>query len=219
MRKMLTLGIALVAATTLVVGTASAGRLSVSSSGFRAYWSSLWFLERGTTLIAGCEITLEGSFHSRTIRKVIDTLIGYITRVKIRHPCAGASTVYAYDGIEELGGGSGPLTNTLPWHVAYDGFAGTLPSIEKIFTLFTGMRFEFMDFFRQQATYGGPASNITLEWFLGARGAVDAIQPERNARLTKTAGAAFFPATVEVFRAGLVAELNNGATRITIRLI
>src|SRR5436853_3228582 len=95
------------------IGTASARSLSVSNQSFRVTWSKLEF-EGGLGIPTQCQVTLEGSFHSRTIAKVLRSLIGAITRavVKTESCSGGRATVGAP-----------------PWHVTYQGFTGTLPRI------------------------------------------------------------------------------------------
>jgi len=93
------------------ISTASAGRLSVSSQNFSVTFSELIF--RAGEINNTCHVTLEGSLHSRTIRKVEGTLIGYITRVQTGQ-CNLGTTI---------------LTETLPWHISYISFSGTLPEI------------------------------------------------------------------------------------------
>jgi len=130
MRTYLKLAItALVATAALaaLVSTASAGRLSISNQNFRVSYSSLEFA--GPTTVR-CGVTLEGSFHTRTIAKTIGSLIGYITRVIVRRPCTGG-TAWAHNGeTNEVLGGT--LSQNLPWHVHYNGFGGTLPNISSI---------------------------------------------------------------------------------------
>src|SRR5438270_3751470 len=113
--KLCKLLLAVVGATVLLgalVGTASAARLSNSSTTFRATWTSAEF--SGGFGTPRCSLTLEGSLHSATIVKTRGSLVGYITRASVG-PCVnGSATV---------------LTATLPWHVQYDSFTGTLPSI------------------------------------------------------------------------------------------
>jgi len=98
-----------------LVSTATARNFSVSNQNISSMWSSLEFnLPSGTTR---CHFTIEGSFHSRTAAKVIGSLVGLITKA-ILGPCAaGTATV---------------LTATLPWHVRYSGFTGSLPNITSI---------------------------------------------------------------------------------------
>ena len=130
MRTYLKLAItALVATAALaaLVSTASAGRLSISNQNFRVSYSSLEFAGPVTVR---CGVTLEGSFHTRTIAKTIGSLIGYITRVIVRRPCTNGSA-WAHNGeANEVLGGT--FSNNLPWHVHYNGFEGTLPNISAI---------------------------------------------------------------------------------------
>lgn len=98
-------------------GSASAGRFSISDNTFRARWSSLTF--NLAELRVSCPVTIEGSYHSRTLQKVAGTLIGNVTRAVVN---GGACS----------GGRVTVLAETLPWHVAYDSFLGTLPNITEI---------------------------------------------------------------------------------------
>jgi hypothetical protein len=117
MRKRRSWAIGCVAAALLLlaVSTATATRLEFPKGerNFRVTWSSL---ELGTELgvWARCAVTLDGSFHSRTISKVAGALIGVVTRTTL----TGCSATV--------------LTETLPWHVAYGGFVGTLPTISSM---------------------------------------------------------------------------------------
>jgi hypothetical protein len=98
-----------------LVSSASAGRFEFSNQAIMAQWRSVEFNAAfGTTR---CQVTLEGTLHSRTMVKTVGSLMGYITRA-ILGPCAtGSMTI---------------LTETLPWHVRYSGFTGTLPEIVSI---------------------------------------------------------------------------------------
>ena len=99
----------------LAVSSASANRLSISHGNlWRAVFRPLRFQVSGV-VATSCSVTLEGSFHSATIRKIERLLIGHITHASVG-PCeSGTATV---------------LTETLPWHVQYLGFLGRLPIIE-----------------------------------------------------------------------------------------
>jgi hypothetical protein len=101
----------------LGVGVASANRLSYSNQGFRITWSQLTFSESGGGLPIRCPVTLEGSFHSRTLMKVRDALVSHITRAVI--------------GVCQEGNGT-ILTASLPWHITYQSFSGTLPAMTGI---------------------------------------------------------------------------------------
>jgi hypothetical protein len=112
----------------LAVGSASAGRLSVDEQNFRITWTSLEFVNASLGVRILCPTTLEGSFHSRTIVKVARSLIGYVTSA----------------GFNESACRNGSMTvdrTSLPWHVSYETFSGTLPNITRIQVLlrnFTG---------------------------------------------------------------------------------
>jgi len=112
-----------------LVSTASANRLSISNRLIRVTWSSLSFQGEGLAEVK-CPVTLEGSFHSATIRKVVGALIGAITRANVRRPCTGG-TAWAHNGeANEVLGGT--VRNALPWHLTYEGFGGTLPNITSL---------------------------------------------------------------------------------------
>jgi len=94
------------------VGSASAGRISISHGELtRLIWSSLKFQLAGITG-AECPVTLEASYHSTTISKTPNTLLGYVTRASISRCITGNATI---------------LSETLPWHIQYGGFTETLP--------------------------------------------------------------------------------------------
>jgi hypothetical protein len=61
------------------VATASAQRFETSNQGIRATFAELRF---GTIeeIEGRCPVTVEGTFHSRTIAKNGESLVGYITR-------------------------------------------------------------------------------------------------------------------------------------------
>ena len=122
--------LALVAATVLLsalVSSASAGRLSTTSRNVRATWASMEFIEPlGTTV--RCPVTLEGSFHSATMAKVVDALVGHISRATLNNAVCS--------------GGTGTILQaSLPWHIRYVGFMGTLPNITALRTVAIGMGF------------------------------------------------------------------------------
>lgn len=71
----------------------------------------------GSNFIAICALTLEGSFHERRTAKVAESLVGFVTRAGFGGCSTGSATV---------------LTETLPWHVRYMAFTGTLPNISSI---------------------------------------------------------------------------------------
>lgn len=98
-----------------LTSAASARNLSISNQNLRASWRSSRFSGAfGETV---CPLTIEGSFHSRTIAKVVGTLTGFVTRAITGACSVGSATL---------------LTETLPWHSRYQGFTGTLPNITSL---------------------------------------------------------------------------------------
>jgi hypothetical protein len=120
----------LVAAIVLGVAShAAAGRrFLVSNLLFRIEFSKLLF--NNSVIGLECEVTLEGSFHSRSISKVSGALIGQITRA-VTGTCTGGTATFL--------NGAGGTMNTLPWHVRYDSFAGDLPNITRIVIQIVGL--------------------------------------------------------------------------------
>jgi hypothetical protein len=110
--------VALVAALALMIMSVSANAriLEISNQGIRSVMEN--FTIRGGGLTINCPLTLEGSFHSRTLAKTQGLLVGFITRAAFRTPCEGTTVR--------------PLTETLPWHIQYQSFTGTLPIIERV---------------------------------------------------------------------------------------
>jgi hypothetical protein len=99
-------------------GPASASRFAFDESRFVVIWSSLRFYEN-VGLGVTCPATMSGTFHSRTISKVSGQLVGYIDRINVREAAC-------------IGGIGKAPEETLPWHLRYDSFAGTLPRITRL---------------------------------------------------------------------------------------
>ena len=110
--KMLLIAVGAALVLGALVGAASAGRLSSTSTTFRAPFSRV--VLSGAFGTIDCIVTLEGSLHTRTITKTVGRLIGYVTAANLG-PCASGSATF--------------LRETLPWHLTYRSFAGTLPNI------------------------------------------------------------------------------------------
>jgi hypothetical protein len=135
----------------LAIGVASARRIAFSERGFRLVYRELTFRESAFGTTIACPVTLEGSFHSKTLSKVAEALVGYLTKASV----ASASCT---------GGHARALTETLPWHVRYESFTGTLPSITSITTDIIGAAFlvEAFGFLSclYTSTAAEPAQNI-----------------------------------------------------------
>jgi len=142
MRIHIRLALAALAATAAMAaigGSATARNLSISNQQFRVTYRSLEFLGSGTVR---CAVTFEGSFHTRTIIKTLRSLIGHITRATVKRPCNGGEE-FVFNGVERLEPTT--LANTLPWHVRYEGFGGTLPNITSVRLSFEGARWRLRD--------------------------------------------------------------------------
>jgi len=182
------------------VGTASARNLSISNSNIRANFRPLIFFNGSNRL--SCNVTIEGSFHYRTIVKSINALLGYITRVDVDEVnCAGT-------GLLE-GATASANRETLPWHVTYLGFRGTLPLFERVllglhvdFNLNTGVGV---------CRYAGTAQGSFVR-------AVSELEADRTVAIPKSAGSFLCPASGN-FEGRTRVTLLGTATAVTVTLI
>jgi hypothetical protein len=133
--KLLLAGLIAAVALGAAIGTADARRFELSNQRIRATWAVFRF-EDTSLVMSRCPITIEGSFHSRTISKVSGQLIGYITDALTKKEGCGPE----FNSLWMDEGG----IPTLPWHVRYDSFAGTLPTINtiRIQLINLGVKFE-----------------------------------------------------------------------------
>lgn len=112
------------------VGPARANTLSTTERGLRVSWLSLE-MEAGESVIR-CPLTLEGSFHSTSISKTSSVLVGHISRASFRGAlAAGACTNGAVTVYQE----------SLPWHIQYGGFTGSLPRPSGLVLRLVNVRF------------------------------------------------------------------------------
>jgi hypothetical protein len=217
---------ALIAAATLAtaIGTAGARRIQFSENHIRAVWEAA---ERTTVFDGGglfeieCRLTVEGSFHSRTLSKVSGQLIGYITEAEAPLTCLGGGEVAILNGFEPDENGV-EVPNTLPWHVRYDSFRGVLPRIEGIriqiingsvlgWNLFSGCLYT--------STAAKPLFAI-LE--VEAGGAITAMRWEEIFNIPLALEGALFgfcPAGVRLRRKSTSFTVQRGTVRITVRLV
>jgi hypothetical protein len=177
--KLLLASLTATALLAMAVSSANATRLRISEQSFRVTWTSLRLTNTANTNTVLCPVTLEGSFHSATISKVANALIGYITRASVR----GGS------GREEcIGGTATVLGERLPWHVRYRGFTGTLPTIASVITGLVGASWQISEpgsTCRATTTSSEPAiGNIRLS----REGVAESLSPEINARITLEGG-------------------------------
>jgi hypothetical protein len=123
--KLVLAGLTVALAFGALVSASSANRIGLSGPQWTASWNKIRFVGFVTV---ECHLTLEGSFHSRTLSKVLESLIGYVSRATV-------------DSTNCTGGSARALTETLPWHIRYGGFEGTLPTITGITERLVGGRF------------------------------------------------------------------------------
>jgi hypothetical protein len=203
-----------------VAANASARNLSTSEQSLRATWASVEFAGGGATI--RCRVTLEGSFHSRTIAKVRGALAGAISRAIIGHPCTGGEA-WADNGTESEPLGTAP--NKLPFHVTYESFQGSLPAIEALNLLLSRESFVISATILGltcRGRYTRAEDNIIITAAREAGGGITSLTPSattnRAALVDQLGPNAVCPATGAFSGTGNVSNLSNGG-RITITLI
>jgi len=200
-----------------VVGTASASRLSVSNQNIRATWSSLEF-DSGIGVVVRCPVTLEGSFHTRTIAKVARSLIGAVTKAQVRAASCVEGTGATFNGVEAYNGTTSP--NTLPWHLTYESFSGTLPNITAVRILLTRFRFGITVPGFCTGQYGAETDRISANASVtaGVVGTITPIEGSNNASLIRRDGGISCPNPGRLRGSGNVFLLGT-TNRISITLI
>jgi len=208
MRNTIKLGLTALMAAMLfasALGTASARNLEVSTETFRVTWSRLEFQSSLVTI--RCEVTLEGSFHSRTIPKIERLLIGSITRISVKE--------------ESCTGGRARPERPPPWHLTYEGFTGRLPTIETIRILMQRFQFAIIAL-GTTCKYGTSTDNITGSAVINVASQISNIQPlaGRNIANLLEGGGLCPPNGTLASGAGdgVLVRLNT-SVRISIRLI
>ena len=220
MRRSLKLTVMALAATTLLgaaLSSASARNLSFSSQAIRATWTHLDF-DTGMGIIIECLITLEGSFHSRTITKTANALIGAITRAWSKQDSCTQGIAAMFNGVERYNGATTP--NTLPWHLTYESFAGELPNITRIRLLFGRFRFGIRDMLGAcTGQYGTAANNITISAPISGTEitSITPVEGRNIASLSRTDGGSC-PSAIALRSEGQLMALNT-TNRISVTLI
>lgn len=188
------------------IGSASARRIETSEQKFLVRWAPLVF-NGAFNINISCPVTLDGSFHSKTLSKVSGQLVGYVTEVSVGPPAS-------------CNGGSATILGPLPWHIRYDRFEGTLPAI-------TGIRVQLVGAAFLVATSVGSClyrSNASKPAFgivrVGAGGAVSGLQADSSASIEEPAAENEFlcPPSGRFEQTGSV-TVPNSTTRITVKLV
>jgi len=184
------------------VTTATARNWEFSKQQMRKFFREVRF--EGVFGATSCQLTLEGSVHSRTIPKVRETLIGYVTSAPVK---------------EESCTNGRARGKNLPFHLTYEGFAGSLPNISSVFILLRGMRFEMIVSGICTVDYGLATDNVTGRANREAGSALTAIEPVAGRNiLNRVSGTGFCPASGSLQGSGGVTIL-NGSTRVSVTLI
>jgi hypothetical protein len=192
----------------LAVSSASANRISITNPRYRTAWSSLRFLDGGGVSRLTCQVTIEGSFHSATIRKIRGALAGFMTTARVHDPSC-------------TGGGATILNESLPWHITFDSFTGTLPSLSGIVFLAHDLAF------RIDPGRLGLACLYSADATHRARGTVNVTQPGGGAntstadttiRLLRQSGSGLCPTEGGFEGIGQV-FLQGNTSRISVTLI
>jgi hypothetical protein len=106
-----------------LAASATARNFSVSNRNIRVVWTAARPLEFISNIAPiRCEVTLEGTLHCATIAKVAEALIGFITRARVREETCEDNEL----GTEIL---AEIVQESLPWHLRYVSFSGTLPRV------------------------------------------------------------------------------------------
>jgi hypothetical protein len=180
-------------------GVASARRIELSENHFRTVFTPITFGAEGFEPVI-CRLTLEGSFHSRTISKVVGALVGYVTSAEVAN-CT-RETARA-------------LKETLPWHIQYVSFTGTLPNISSIRDSIIGSAFlvrafGFVSCLYQSTTTHPNTGEVVISGGVGRNQRADERVLIPGSGLCPEG---FFQGTGENFVQG------STTTRITIRLV
>jgi hypothetical protein len=194
------------------LSTASARNLEVSAQGILTSWINLEFQSIAATV--RCPVTLDGSFHSRTIPKTVNLLIGAITEVRIKR--------------ESCTNGSASINNaTLPWHILYRGFTGNLPAITSVRIAMARYRFT-VTVLGIPCTYGTATDSTTGSAALNAAGEVTELTPVSGSNTSniiegrnpgELLGCPRTGNLASTLGDGIVNVLNNWTTRVRVRLI
>ncbi len=197
-----------------VVGTASARRFETSNQLIRVVWSSLRFANSAAAEASQevrCPVTLEGSFHSKTISKVCGQLVGLISRAALTR---SACTFRSITEVEIL-----PPSATRVWRILYVSFTGTLPIIRTIRVKLIAASFRLGVSGIQclfESTNTSPAlGDIELN---ETTGAVTGLRAISTSPIPKHEGGILCPGSLIFEGTGTVTQLGN-TTAITIKLV
>jgi len=176
-----------------LVATASARNLEDSSQTTRASWTRMNF--SGGFGTVECEVRLTSSYHTRTMTKTINSLIGYLYEGEVTRCSRGSATVNRA---------------SLPWHIRYRSFTGTLPNITSIEGFDLGSEWTFREpTFGITCTVPRATSSMISSYTISSGGVT-------RADVSGSSPCGSFTGTLE----GSTTNVTNGAgARLTVRLI
>lgn len=201
--KLLLAGLAATLLLSFAVASASANNLSTTDHRFRLTWASLRLAGTAPIPEVRCPVTLEGSFHSATIRKVTDAQTGHVSRTAIGTCTGGTVTI---------------KQEFLPWRARYKSFTGTLPNITGVTMTMIGARWEFTvegvtcSATSTAATPGTGIMVVNSGRIIGMRAEETGVIPFEGGGICTSFGRAIFEGTATVMVLG-------ATTSITLRLI
>jgi hypothetical protein len=205
--KLVLAGLAATLLMAFAVNTATANHLSVSNRFFRIVWNPLTFVSSTGTTVR-CPVTLEGSFHERTIGKALGLLLGYVSRAisaETEPPCRGGTAT--------------ALTATLPWHVTYEGFSGTLPAIRTVRLLLRRVAFKITVLTVTCLYKENGSEQAAVEANVEAGGNITTVTADTTISLPLFEGGIFCPASGGFEGTGEATLLGSTTTRIKLTLI
>ena len=195
---------------------ASANRLNVTNKNFRISFTDLAKREPTAGIVVSCPITMEGSFHANAIVKMREILIGYITRASTNNAagCAGGR-IFALNGVENLEGVV--VGNSLPWHIQYISFRGTLPRLEGMRVAVIGASL-LVEIAGLECLYRSTAARPWFGIFTVGAGGVLGFRSDETVAVPINGEEGFCPRQIFVEGSGTVTLLGN-TQRITLTLI
>lgn len=182
-----------------LIGSASARTFSASNQTFRAAFARVTL-----SSIFGeirCAVTLEGSLHSRMLTKVANSLVGYVTAATSGTCERGSMTI---------------LRETLPWHLRYELFTGSLPNI-LLMRFLTEMRIRGRESFVEFVCLFTSTPEAPMGFAFRLEAGRTIANAELGGRMPEGSSTCGVPGTL-TSSFGTVTVL-NAATRITVTLI
>ncbi len=190
----------------LVCASASANRLSVNTQTFTMDFTAINFEASGIEV--SCRVILEASLHSATLAKTRGLLVGQVV--------SGVSFPEECEGTE--GAEPGELDETLPWHITYNSFTGTLPNI-------TGIAFDVVGASFSVTVLGvsclfRSTTESPLRIVANVRsGAIATADIDDTFAILKSSGSVFCPRSGTPDGTALVETLTESEAGVIVRLI